>query len=847
MLSAFILVFPPILSLPSTVYAGTVKVDLNGDGVFNLLDIIMLKLMILSVIPPTGNADLNGDGKINDSDLQAAVNLFLGEAPSHSSGGGGSGPIPTPTSTATPTVTPTPMYTVTFNSNGGSGSMTPQSANVSTALTTNTFTRTSYNFSGWNTLANGTGTPYANGATYPFSASTTLYAQWTGSTTYILTMSPNPAAGGTASDLTGGSHASGASVSIQATAGSGYKFISWTAAAGTFGSASAATTTFTMPAQAVTVYANFVAGPTCASQLINTSGSGSFTVPSEVTSLYAEAWGAGGSGGGETTSNGRGGGGGGGAYANKSFASPTPGSAISYYVAPQTAVGTGAGAAGAYTWFSSNNSSGLVAAGGSGGATLAAGAGGAGGIAAASYGDVKYSGGAGGTANATWSGGGGGGAGSSGAGKAATSATAGDATADYGGAGGAGRNAAAAGNPGSVYGGGGGGAWRGTSTNRNGGAGAQGCIRVTYCGMIGTYYNLTVSSTAGGSVITPGEGTFAYAPGMVVNMVAVPNTSYQFVFWSDGNTSASHTYTMTSNTTLKAYFVPQGATYYVLHYIAGGGNGSISGDAYQAVVSGESGSAVTAVPNAGYGFKKWSDNVMTASRTDTPVTADKTVTANFGFQEWVYQVVYGTETTYSKLTWLLQETLASGTGNQQTIGGLCNKYETNAYSDAACTTTTQPARVNGGSPLKLESPGHDWRRNDTRQIVYRESGILAFGVLEVTSQLYDRLFDPGTWGAPYALNETWTFTHQITTSAHLGEETLPWAVSVSGITTAVNVPAGTFTCYTITATKNGDVTNQIVEYWDASGVFPWAPIKIVDTNNFDVTETRSLYNASCIP
>ena len=52
-----------------------------------------------------------------------------------------------------------PSFTVTFDPNGGTGSMDPQTASVPTALTANTFTRTGYTFSGWNTAANGSGTP----------------------------------------------------------------------------------------------------------------------------------------------------------------------------------------------------------------------------------------------------------------------------------------------------------------------------------------------------------------------------------------------------------------------------------------------------------------------------------------------------------------------------------------------------------------------------------------------------------------------------------------------------------------------------------------------------------------
>ena len=57
-------------------------------------------------------------------------------------------------------------YTVTFDSNTGTGTMPAQivSYNVATPLNTNTFTKTDYVFTGWNTLPNGTGTAYAPGA-----------------------------------------------------------------------------------------------------------------------------------------------------------------------------------------------------------------------------------------------------------------------------------------------------------------------------------------------------------------------------------------------------------------------------------------------------------------------------------------------------------------------------------------------------------------------------------------------------------------------------------------------------------------------------------------------------------
>lgn len=67
---------------------------------------------------------------------------------------------------------------------------------------------------------------------------------------------------------------------------------------------------------------------------------------------------------------------------------------------------------------------------------------------------------------------------------------------------------------------------------------------------------------------------------------------------------------------------------YTLVYRAGA-NGSIRGNTTQTVNRGGSGTTVTAVPDTGYRFVRWSDGVTTASRTDTNVTGNIEVTAEF--------------------------------------------------------------------------------------------------------------------------------------------------------------------------------------------------------------------------
>ena len=67
---------------------------------------------------------------------------------------------------------------------------------------------------------------------------------------------------------------------------------------------------------------------------------------------------------------------------------------------------------------------------------------------------------------------------------------------------------------------------------------------------------------------------------------------------------------------------------YTLTYSAGS-NGSIVGTSPQTVNSGANGTLVTATPASGYHFVSWSDNILTATRTDVNITADITVTATF--------------------------------------------------------------------------------------------------------------------------------------------------------------------------------------------------------------------------
>jgi len=137
----------------------------------------------------------------------------------------------------------------------------------------------------------------------------------------------------------------------------------------------------------------------------------------------------------------------------------------------------------------------------------------------------------------------------------------------------------------------------------------------------------TLNYTAGPNGSISGAATQVVNPGASGSTVtAVADAGYHFVDWSDGVLTASRTDTnVMANLSVTANFA---INQYTLTYTAGP-NGSISGTASQTVNHGANGSAVTAVPDAGYAFVDWSDGLLTASRTDGNVLANLSVTANF--------------------------------------------------------------------------------------------------------------------------------------------------------------------------------------------------------------------------
>ena len=263
-------------------------------------------------------------------------------------------------------------------------------------------------------------------------------------------------------------------------------------------------------------------------QIFSTAGSGSYLVPSGVTTITVKAWGGGGGGGAGSGSTGSGGNGGGGGFAQADI-TVTPGETLSVLVGTGGSAGANsrnAGNGGGYSAVQ-RSSTFLVQAGGGGGGGGGNGtgtgcAGGAGGGSSGVAGATGCTAGSGG-AGTTSAGGGGGTAGTGGTAGAAGVANAGgdgggssttcstSVTSNTGGAGGTGAGGKG-GNAGSCTGGGGGGGGRfggggggsaNTTSSRTGGGGGGGSSLVT---------GANTTQTAG-SGTTPGQSSDGYRNG----------------------------------------------------------------------------------------------------------------------------------------------------------------------------------------------------------------------------------------------------------------------------------------------------------------------------------------------
>ena len=154
--------------------------------------------------------------------------------------------------------------------------------------------------------------------------------------------------------------------------------------------------------------------------------------------------------------------------------------------------------------------------------------------------------------------------------------------------------------------------------------------------------SLTVSTTSGGSVTEPGQGTFVYEDGNTVDLIAQPDEDYEFVKWTgdvaaiaDAN-SAETSITMNDSYSITANFDSWHPEPVALLMVSSTGGGSVTSPG-EGTFPCALGSMVILIaePSSGYEFDHWSGEVETiadANAATTTIIMDSSYSIRADFQ-----------------------------------------------------------------------------------------------------------------------------------------------------------------------------------------------------------------------
>ncbi len=349
-------------------------------------------------------------------------------------------------------------------------------------------------------------------------------------------------------------------------------------------------------------------------------------------------------------------------------------------------------------------------------------------------------------------------------------------------------------------------------------------------------YTLNYNAGDGGTISGTASQTVNYgSDGTAVT--AVPSTGYHFVSWSDGILTASRTDTdVTANISVTANFA---INTYTLTYTAGA-NGSISGTTPQTVNYGANGTAVTAMPDAGYHFVSWSDGLLTASRTDTGVAADLSVTANFAINSYTLSYTAGsngsiTGTPSQTVNYGATGTAVTGVPNagyhfvNWSDGSTANpRTDTNVTANVSVTAnfTSSFAPANGAILTSLR-PVFDWPDTPgAASYNIQVSKNNTFSSLVVNKTVTPSTYTP-TANLPTEIQLYWRVRAKIGSAYGAWSAPLSFIITTSPTVTKLLAPANN--ALTTNYTPWFDWTNSAIPAWTA---FDHYEIQIATNSTF---------------
>jgi len=164
-------------------------------------------------------------------------------------------------------------------------------------------------------------------------------------------------------------------------------------------------------------------------------------------------------------------------------------------------------------------------------------------------------------------------------------------------------------------------------------------------GCDGVRYDLTITSTVGGLVTTPGERTFTYDEGTVVDLIAKPDEGYYFVSWTgdvgtvDDVNDANTAITMNGDCSITANFV---AIYDLTVASTEGGSVNIPGVG-TFIYAANTMVDLVAEPHEHYHFVEWTGDVYAITDVESAATnitmyGDYSIIANFELDPGCYSL-----------------------------------------------------------------------------------------------------------------------------------------------------------------------------------------------------------------
>ena len=204
------------------------------------------------------------------------------------------------TASSSPAPAPSGGYIVTYFGNTNTGGSVPTDGSsyaggstVSLLGNSGPLTKTGYQFAGWNTEADGSGTNYVGGDTFTINANTNLYAQWIIGGVRLI-YNAGTGGSGTAPSSSGTFYTAFSSVDVVGNTGSftnGSKvFGGWNTAADGSGTSYPPGSEYTLPgAGTVNLYAQWVDPATTYTLTYNAGTGGSGTAPAAPTTYSSNA------------------------------------------------------------------------------------------------------------------------------------------------------------------------------------------------------------------------------------------------------------------------------------------------------------------------------------------------------------------------------------------------------------------------------------------------------------------------------------------------------------------------------------------------------------------------------